>query len=157
MSTGAPGLLLTLALAWIYLAGGRLLEAGTISLGTFVAFVLYQGRLFGPAQGLLGLVRNLQEARVSLARVAEVLGADDADAGGDPRVRDADVVRATTPSRCATSTFAYAGKPPVLRGVDLARAIAASASDSSARRARASRRWCTCSSACGEPDRGLGR
>ena len=77
MATGVPGLLLTLALAWIYVVGGRLLEAGAISLGTFVAFVLYQGRLFGPAQGLLGLVRHLQEARVSLARVTEVLGADD--------------------------------------------------------------------------------
>ena len=66
VATGAPGLLLTLALAWIYVVGGTLLEAGTISLGTFVAFVLYQGRLFGPAQGLLGLVRNLQAARVSL-------------------------------------------------------------------------------------------
>ncbi len=118
MATGAPGLLLTLALAWIYLVGGRLLESGTISLGTFVAFVLYQGRLFGPAMGLLGLVRNLQEARVSLARVAEVMGPDPLGArpptdlavhsaadGGAIVLRDV--------------AFAYAGKPPVFAGLDL--------------------------------------
>ena len=123
MATGAPGLLLTLALAWIYVAGGGLLEAGTISLGTFVAFVLYQGRLFGPAQGLLGLIRNLQQARVSLARVAEVMGSDpsvarptsipEVDAVGDGvgTVRDVIAIRDVT--------FAYAGKPPVLSGVNL--------------------------------------
>jgi ATP-binding cassette, subfamily B, bacterial len=117
MSSGAPGLLLTLALAWIYIAGGRLLEAGTISLGTFVAFVLYQGRLFGPAQGLLGLVRNLQEARVSLNRVAEVMGFDDAAARavGAPGV----IAAADGAIEMRDVTFAYAGKPAVLSGVNL--------------------------------------
>lgn len=117
MSAGAPGLLLTAALAWIYLVGGRLLEAGTISLGTFVAFVLYQGRLFGPAQGLLGLVRNLQSAGVSLARVLEVMGPEDApdhpgaEAPAAPAAGDAIVLDGVT--------FAYAGKPPVFSGVSL--------------------------------------
>jgi ABC-type bacteriocin/lantibiotic exporter with double-glycine peptidase domain len=118
MATGVPGLLLTFALAWIYVFGGRLLESGAITLGTFVAFVLYQGRLFGPASGLLGLVRSLQEARVSLARVGEVLGADDAGSrpAGDVAV----------PSTAETGTivlrdvaFAYAGKLPVLADVNL--------------------------------------
>jgi ATP-binding cassette subfamily B protein len=117
MSTGAPGLLLTLALAWIYIAGGSLLEAGTISLGTFVAFVLYQGRLFGPAQGLLGLIRNLQEARVSLARVAEVMGSD------DPVARPTAAPGVIASEDCAIAMydviFAYAGKPAALRGVNL--------------------------------------
>jgi ABC-type bacteriocin/lantibiotic exporter with double-glycine peptidase domain len=117
MSTGAPGLLLTLALAWIYVAGGSLLEAGTISLGTFVAFILYQGRLFGPAQGLLGLVRSLQEARVSLARVADVLGPDDRHA--QPRTGAPTIVNGERGIVLKDVTFAYAGKPPVLRGVDL--------------------------------------
>lgn len=114
--TGAPGLLLTLALAWIYVIGGRLLEAGQITLGTFVAFVLYQGRLFSPAQGILALLRNLQESRVSVDRVGEVLRA----------------AAARPPRSAATSrgpggagivlegvSFAYAAKPPVLRDVSL--------------------------------------
>jgi ABC-type multidrug transport system fused ATPase/permease subunit len=117
MSTGAPGLLLTLALAWVYLLGGGLLQSGAISLGTFVAFVLYQGRLFGPAQGLLGLVRNFQEASASLARVAELLGPE----------RTEKPTAAGTPVNAAADnavelndvTFAYAGKPPALHGAHL--------------------------------------
>ncbi len=114
--TGAPGLLLTLALAWIYVIGGRLLEAGQITLGTFVAFVLYQGRLFSPAQGILALLRNLQESRVSVDRVGEVLGAVTA----RPPVPEA-----TSRERSGAGivfegvSFAYAGKPPVLRDVSL--------------------------------------
>jgi ABC-type multidrug transport system fused ATPase/permease subunit len=117
VATGAPGLLLALATAWIYVIGGRLLEAGTVSLGTFVAFVLYQGRLFGPAQGLLGLVRNVQSARVSLARVAEILGPDEtralptATAAAPALGRDAIALHGVT--------FAYAGKTPIFEGVNL--------------------------------------
>ena len=117
MSTGAPGLLLTLALAWIYLLGGRLLEAGTISLGTFVAFVLYQGRLFGPAQGLLGLVRSLQEARVSVARVAEVLGVDETTVAAAHEVQAAAVEDGAIVLH--DLRFAYPGKPPLFRGANL--------------------------------------
>ncbi len=112
-AAGVPGVVLTLSLAWIYLLGGRLLESGAIGLGTFVAFVLYQGRLYGPAQGLLGLVRSLQEARVSLARVSEVLAE-----GAGPRPRAA----RPGPSgvlEVEGAWFAYPGKAPVLRGVDL--------------------------------------
>lgn len=117
-SAGVPGLALTLALAWIYVAGGRLLETGTITLGTFVAFVLYQGRLFAPAQGLVGLVRNLQQARVSLERVAEVLGDDAADGTATPRPVPPE--QASPALALDDVWFAYAGKAPVLRGASLA-------------------------------------
>ncbi|MHB8766546.1 MAG: ABC transporter ATP-binding protein [Deferrisomatales bacterium] len=112
VASGLPGLALTLSLAWIYLLGGRLLEAGTVSLGTFVAFVLYQGRLYGPARGLLGLVRSLQEVRVSLERVAEVLGHEEAAEGPGP-------CRAGPAVAVEGAWFAYPGRPPVLRGLDL--------------------------------------
>ncbi len=117
VATGAPGLLLALATAWIYVVGGRLLQAGTVSLGTFVAFVLYQGRLFGPAQGLLGLVRNLQSARVSLARVGEVLGPDET--GVRPTATAAAPALGEDAIALRSVTFAYAGKPPVFEGVNL--------------------------------------
>jgi ABC-type bacteriocin/lantibiotic exporter with double-glycine peptidase domain len=113
-ASGVPSLTLTVALAWIYLLGGRLIADGSISPGTFVAFILYQGRLVSPAMGLLGLVRNLQEARVSLERVAEVLtseaapvsvmGRDGHGAGGI----DLEQVG-----------FAYSGGTAVLDGVNL--------------------------------------
>ena len=113
LAAGIPGLALAFALAWIYVVGGGLLEAGTMTLGTFVAFVLYQGRLFGPAQGLLTLVRNLQEARVSIARVSEVLGprAGERDDGRGPAAAGAIVLDAVA--------FAYPGKPPVFECADL--------------------------------------
>ncbi|MCC7150580.1 MAG: ABC transporter ATP-binding protein [Rubrivivax sp.] len=121
LSTGIPGFALTLALAWIYLLGGRLLEAGTISLGTFFAFVLYQGRLFAPAQGLLGLLRNLQLARVSVQRVVDLLG-EEQTATPTPSHADATPAAAThaiAVIELAGVHFAYPGKPPVLHGVDL--------------------------------------
>ena len=156
MSTGAPGLILTLALAWVYVTGGNLLEAGTISLGTFVAFVLYQGRLFGPAQGLLGLVRDLQEARVSLARVAEVMGSDEpveqtapppggsVCAGEDIAIEDAIVLRDVE--------FAYAGKPALLHRVSL-RVRRGERVGLFGASGAASPRWSTFSSVCGCPPR----
>lgn len=113
-ATGLPGIMLTASLAWIYLLGGGLLERGEISLGTFVAFILYQGRLYGPARGLLGLVRNLQEVRVSLERVKEVLeneGDVCGQAGGDDLCQDGLMFK--------DISFAYPGSPPVLRGLNL--------------------------------------
>ncbi len=148
VASGVPGLALTLALAWLYIAGGRLLESGTITLGTFIAFVLYQGRLFAPANGLVALVRQLQEARIAVERVAEVLAPDSATSdvisseARNPLLRTGDeqpIARATKHRPCNDMrrhgartltrehgamalervTFAYADKPPVFRGVDL--------------------------------------
>lgn len=110
-ATGLPSLTLAASLAWIYLLGGGMIEHRTITLGTFVAFILYQGRLVGPATGLLGLVRSFQEARVSLERVAELLATGDplpgpiCDASGGIMLED---VR-----------FAHAGGVPVLDGLTL--------------------------------------
>lgn len=113
-ASGFPALILAASLAWIYLLGGRLIESGDITLGTFVAFMLYQGRLVSPAMGILGLVRNLQEARVSLDRVAEVLvhetvAAQPTSQGiaqrGEIVIQDV--------------SFAYAGSPDVLKGARL--------------------------------------
>lgn len=120
-ASGLPGLALTAALAWIYVLGGRLLESGIISLGTFVAFVLYQGKLFGPAQGLLGLVRSLQEARVSVERVAEVLTVGDSAppcTAAEPEPDAAPGVERGAVELRGVS-FAYPGKAPVFEGLSL--------------------------------------
>ena len=113
-ATQLPGLALSFSLAWIYLLGGGQLQSGAIGLGTFVAFVLYQGRLFGPASGLLGLVKSLQEARVSIDRVAEILG--DAEVSGRTDYREAADEAAI---RLEKVTFAYDEHAPVLSGLDL--------------------------------------
>ncbi len=113
-ASGLPALTLTASLAWIYLLGGGLLESGAITLGTFVAFILYQGRLVSPAMGLLGLLRNFQEARVSLDRVAEALATEAA--APAPTVRGvAEPGGIVVEDVC----FAYAGSPPILDGAHL--------------------------------------
>jgi len=123
-ATQLPGLALSISLAWIYLLGGGQLESGAIGLGTFVAFVLYQGRLYGPASGLLGLVKTLQEARVSLDRVAEILA--DEEASGRAGSTETDCTKAEVgqggrqAAICLENvTFTYEQAAPVLGGLNL--------------------------------------
>jgi len=123
-ATQLPGLALSISLAWIYLLGGGQLESGAIGLGTFVAFVLYQGRLYGPASGLLGLVKTLQEARVSLDRVAEILA--DEEASGRAGSTETDFTKADVgqggrqAAICLENvTFTYEQAAPVLGGLNL--------------------------------------
>lgn len=112
-ASGGPGLALSLNLACVYLWGGRLLESGEITLGTFVAFMLYQGRLTGPALGLLGLVRSVQEAKTSLERVSEVLV--------DEEYKPAEIAELQGNGAVIFNnvTFAYPGRGPVLQDVSL--------------------------------------
>ncbi len=118
-ATQLPGLALSFSLAWIYLLGGGQLESGAISLGTFVAFVLYQGRLYGPASGLLGLVKTLQEARVSLDRVAEVLGDEEPGRRADIKKTDHTTANKQAVICLENVTFTYEGTGPVLSGLNL--------------------------------------
>jgi ABC-type bacteriocin/lantibiotic exporter with double-glycine peptidase domain len=113
-ATQLPGLVLSISLAWIYLLGGGQLQSGAISLGTFVAFVLYQGRLYAPAAGLLGLVRTWQAARVSLDRVAEILGDGEKSRRAEYRQTD------NHAAICLENiSFFYAQDAPVLSALDL--------------------------------------
>ena len=60
------------ALIWYF--GGASLGVGTIiSLGVLYAFVDYLGRLFGPITGMVNQLANLEQARVSSARVFELM------------------------------------------------------------------------------------
>ena len=73
LAGGLPGLLLSLGLMAVFFYGGSRVIAGTLTLGTLVAFTAYQMRLLGPVQGLMGLYSNLAVAKVSLGRVHEIL------------------------------------------------------------------------------------
>ena len=72
---GLPGVLLSVGSAIVFLYGGSRVIAGTLTLGTFGAFLAYQMRLFAPAQALMGLYASLATARVSWNRVLEILDA----------------------------------------------------------------------------------
>jgi ATP-binding cassette subfamily B protein len=58
----------------IWYFGGASLGIGTVvSLGVLYAFVDYLGRMFGPITGMVNQLANLEQARVSAARVFELM------------------------------------------------------------------------------------
>jgi ATP-binding cassette subfamily B protein len=89
---GLPGMLLSVGGAIVFLYGGSRVIDGTLTLGTFGAFLAYQMRVFAPAQALMGLYASLATARVSWRRVLQLLDAvvdvresEEAAAAGDVR------------------------------------------------------------------------
>ena len=73
LSGGLPGLVLSGSTALVFLYGGQRVIDGTLTLGTLVAFMAYQLRLFAPVQALMGLYASFATVRVSLRRVHEIL------------------------------------------------------------------------------------
>jgi ATP-binding cassette subfamily B protein len=73
LSAGLPGVILSGSTVAIFLYGGGKVIAGTMTMGTFVAFMAYQMRLLPPIQALLGLYSNLATVKVSLGRVHALL------------------------------------------------------------------------------------
>ena len=71
-SGGLPGLILSGSTVLVFLYGGHQVIVGALSIGSFVAFLAYQMRLFPPIQALMGLYTNLATARVSLDRVNQI-------------------------------------------------------------------------------------
>ncbi len=72
-SGGLPNLILSASTMIVFLYGGWRVIHGAITMGSFVAFIAYQMRLLAPIQALMGLYANLATARVSLARVGQIL------------------------------------------------------------------------------------
>jgi ATP-binding cassette subfamily B protein len=72
---GLPGIMLAIGSAVVFLYGGARVIDGSLTLGTFGAFLAYQMRVFAPAQALMGLYASVATARVSWRRVLELLDA----------------------------------------------------------------------------------
>ena len=73
LSGGLPGLILAAGTGAVFLYGGLRVINGTLTLGTFVAYMTCQMRFLPPMQALMGLYANFATARVSLRRVSEIL------------------------------------------------------------------------------------
>lgn len=72
--TGAlPGTILTASTALVFLYGGKMIIDGKMTIGTLVAFMAYHVRLLSPIQNMMNLSASLAAARVSLARIFEIL------------------------------------------------------------------------------------
>jgi ATP-binding cassette subfamily B protein len=63
----------TVGPAFIYLVGGHEIISGRLTLGTMVAFVLYLGRLYGPATGLVNVHVEIMGAVSLFRRIFEYL------------------------------------------------------------------------------------
>jgi ATP-binding cassette subfamily B protein len=75
LAGGLPGLILSLGASVVFLYGGWRVVEGTLTLGTFAAFIAYQMRVMAPVQALMGLYTAVATAKVSWHRVLELLDA----------------------------------------------------------------------------------
>ena len=72
LSGAAPGALLTLCTATLFLYGGKLVIDGQLTTGSLVAIMAYHARLLSPVQNLMSLYTSMVAGGVSLARVWEL-------------------------------------------------------------------------------------
>ena len=75
LSGGLPGLILSAVTGSVFVYGGLRVIEGTLTVGTFIAFMAYNMRFLPSVEALMGLYASLATARVSLRRVADVLEA----------------------------------------------------------------------------------
>lgn len=115
MAGAIPGALLTASTSAVILYGGVMIIDGRMSIGTLVAFMTYQGRLFAPIQTLMGLTSGLASTRVSLARIFELF---DTPPDVVERPGAAALERVRKGLRFEGVAMAY-GQRRVLAGVDL--------------------------------------
>ena len=100
--------------ALIYWYGGHQIIGGTMTLGGIIAFIAYQGRLFGPITSLLNIHVDLASALALFERIFEYLDLT-------PELTDSPDARPLPPTRGHMAfrevTFSYVPGLPVLRGV----------------------------------------
>ena len=95
--------------------GGYLVIGGSLTIGSLVAFTIYQGRLFGPLQGLMEGYLGLQKSKVALQRVREILDIPPAFQESGTVVLEKDVFKGHIAFE--NVSFAYDKEEPVLRDV----------------------------------------
>jgi ATP-binding cassette subfamily B protein len=111
--TGLVGGLGVLAVLWL---GGRAVVEGRLTLGALVAFNGYLAYLAWPTLALGYTLSLARRGLTSLARVWEVI----AEAPPPAPPRPAPALRRPLGVRFERLTFAYPGRPPVLRDVSFA-------------------------------------
>ncbi len=106
-----------LGLVAILWYGGRLLIAGTITVGEFVSFNLFLGLLTWPMIAIGWVINITERGTASLARIRRILEEEPAIRDQEPLVRGAEIRGAI---RFRELDFAYeAAREPALAGIDL--------------------------------------
>jgi ATP-binding cassette, subfamily B, bacterial len=95
--------------------GGFLVLDGSLTIGSLVAFSVYQGKVFGPLQGLLDGFLSIQKSKVALTRVREILDIPPAFEDKGKTVLPADRPRSDIVFEKVS--FAYEKDVPILRNV----------------------------------------
>jgi ATP-binding cassette, subfamily B, bacterial len=105
--------------AVIYLAAGLPVTAGTVSIGTLIAFTTLQNGLFRPITGLLSTSVSVISSLALFARIFEYLDLP-VEVDDPARPVSIDPARVTGHVRVENVTFTYPGADrPALTGVDL--------------------------------------
>jgi subfamily B ATP-binding cassette protein MsbA len=94
--------------------GGLHVIAGTLSIGSLIAFYSYLGRVYGPLNSLAGINVEVQTALAGIARVFHLLD-ETPEVKESSRPRQIGQVRGEIEFR--NVSFGYAGRPDVLREV----------------------------------------
>ena len=96
--------------------GARMVQSGSLTVGSLAAFVLYLGAFFAPIQQIVQLYTVYQSGRAATLKLREVLG-------GDPSVPEAadapDLASIEGGIELRGVTFGYDPERPVLHGIDL--------------------------------------
>lgn len=110
---GSLGGVSSLIAVWF---GGRLVAAGTISLGDFVAFSAYLAMLVWPTVAMGWVINSFQRGLVAMRRLQEILDrpVEDEYQGGDPSITE---LRGEIEIR--NLTVSYDDGPPALRDLSL--------------------------------------
>ena len=108
------GVVSAAAPALIYWYGGHQIIGGTMTLGGIIAFIAYQGRLFGPITSLLNIHVDLASALALFERIFEYLDMEP-ELVNRPDARPLPPIRGHLAFRDVT--FSYVPGLPVLRGV----------------------------------------
>jgi ATP-binding cassette, subfamily B, multidrug efflux pump len=103
---------------YVFYAGSRKLVAGTMTIGSFVAFQFFLGRLIWPVIAL-GWVTNLvQRGMASMRRLHEIWSVDPISTAGAERTDALSAGLSSAELEIRNLTFSY-GHRPVLRDIDL--------------------------------------
>lgn len=114
----ALGVVMQIGVVIILIVGGSEVIAGRISLGTFVAFQSFLGKMVWPMMAVGWTIGLYQRGGAGMDRLAEVLAAEPAIADGPATRRDLSAVRGEVSFR--NVSFRYPGAPEeALSGVDL--------------------------------------
>ncbi|MFF0474226.1 ABC transporter ATP-binding protein [Streptomyces sp. NPDC004284] len=109
-------LLSSVAAAAVLIVGANRIEAGTLTTGALVAYLLYIDLFFAPVQQLSQVFDGYQQAAVSLKRMQELLQEPTSTAAADAPL---DVLSLRGEIAFEDVSFAYGGEEEALTGIDL--------------------------------------